>query len=265
MLGKLLKYEIKAMGRIMLPLYAVMIFTSCLFAFNTRLNMSGIAKVVVDRFAIVTGFLFAAAVLTVGVVMVIIVIQRFYKNLLGTEGYLMFTLPTRTHEHILSKAISAFLWIMIGIAAGVLSGILMINIVSSWPEFLRELEDIWNQISPAHKVSPIIWLCVLIAVGIFESLCKVYAAIAAGSQFGSHRLIGSVLAYVAFGLIEMLLGLIVAHTKILSALKAALVGTNSAAPFTVKNMQAGILTALAGVVIYGLICWYLLDRRLNLE
>ena len=118
MLGKLLKYEIKAMGRVMLPLYAVMVFAACLFAFNLRLNMSGVAKFIVDRFAIVTGFLFGAAVLAVFVVMVIIVIQRFYKNLLGTEGYLMFTLPARTHEHILSKAISSFLWILIGGAAG---------------------------------------------------------------------------------------------------------------------------------------------------
>ena len=38
MLGKLLKHEIKAMGRIMLPLYAVMIFAACLFAFKEWLS-----------------------------------------------------------------------------------------------------------------------------------------------------------------------------------------------------------------------------------
>ena len=41
MLGKLLKYEIRAMGRIMLPLYLVMIFIAGLFAVNMRMSMSG--------------------------------------------------------------------------------------------------------------------------------------------------------------------------------------------------------------------------------
>ena len=40
-----------------------MVFAACLFAFHTRLNMSDVAKILVDRFAIITGVLFGAAVL----------------------------------------------------------------------------------------------------------------------------------------------------------------------------------------------------------
>ena len=137
MLGKLLKHEIKAMGRIMLPLYAVMIFAACLFAFNLRMNMSGMAKFIAEKFAIVTGVLFGAAVMVVGVVMIVMVIQRFYKNLLGTEGYLMFTLPARTHELILSKALSAFLWMFIGVVSGMIAGFAMVAITSNVAAFAR--------------------------------------------------------------------------------------------------------------------------------
>ena len=46
------------------------------------------------------------------VMCIIVTIQRFYKNLLGSEGYLMFTLPVSTTANILSKAITAFIWII---------------------------------------------------------------------------------------------------------------------------------------------------------
>ena len=263
MLGKLLKYEIKAMGRVMLPLYAVMVFAACLFAFNLRLNMSGVAKFIVDRFAIVTGFLFGAAVLAVFVVMVIIVIQRFYKNLLGTEGYLMFTLPARTHEHILSKAISSFLWILIGGAAGFAAGFAMVGITSNIPAFIRQVQEIWNELVPHHAAGPFIWFIILLLAGIFESLIKVYAAIAVGHQFGSHRLAGSILAYIGFGIIEMAVSFIANKLHLLPrnlfALNAG--GLES----SVRGIQAGLLVVLLQMVIYGLLCWYLLDRKLNLE
>lgn len=46
------------------------------------------------------------------VVTAVILIQRFYKNLLGSEGYLMFTLPVTVSQHLFSKTIIAV--VMIG-------------------------------------------------------------------------------------------------------------------------------------------------------
>ena len=48
MLGKLLKYELKAMGRIILPLYLVLILAAGLFAVNIKLN---------DKTQTLTGFM----------------------------------------------------------------------------------------------------------------------------------------------------------------------------------------------------------------
>ncbi|MBR1901231.1 MAG: hypothetical protein IJ820_09265 [Lachnospiraceae bacterium] len=263
MLGKLFKNEMKAMGRILLPLYLVMIFASCLFAFNVRLNMSGTAKFIVDRFAIVTGFLFGAAVLVVGVVMVIMVVQRFYKNLLGSEGYLMFTLPAKTHEHILSKAFSAFLWMVLGGVAGAISGFAMVAITSNVPEFIRQVQDVWKTLSPNNSLAPVIWLIVMLAVSVMESMIKVYAAISVGHQFGSHRLIASVLAYIGFGIVETVITIVGNKLHLLPS--RLLNSTNAAGFVSVQAMQMGTLAALIGIAVYGFLCWYLLDRRLNLE
>ena len=38
------------------------------------------------------------------------ILQRFYKNLLSGEGYLMHTLPVRPWQHIASKLIAAVVW-----------------------------------------------------------------------------------------------------------------------------------------------------------
>ena len=261
MLGKLLKYEMKAMGRIMLPLYAAMIVAACLFAFNMRLNMNGVAKFIMEKFAIVTGILFGAAVLAVGVVMVIMVIQRFYKNLLGLEGYLMFTIPAKTYELILSKAISTLLWMLIGAASGAVAGFAMVAITSNVPEFLRQVQQVWNSLSPDHTLSPVIWFIVMMFLALLETLIKVYAAIAVGHQLGNHRLVGSVLAYFGFGLVELLLTFIGNKLKLIPGGFLSSAGTG----MSVGDMQFASVLMLIGIAIYGILCWYLLDRRLNLE
>ncbi len=172
MLGKLLKYEIKAMGRVMLPLYAVMLFLAGFLALNLRLGMNPAIRRIVDKFAVVSGFLFVIGVIAVGVVMIVMVVQRFYKNLLGNEGYLMFSLPATTLEHILSKGLSSLLWIVVGGAAGIAAGFLMVSIVSDVPEFLREMKEIRDMIF-SDRMGEIVLAVVIIIVGIVESLCKV--------------------------------------------------------------------------------------------
>ena len=43
-------------------------------------------------------------------------LQRFYQNLLGTRGYIMFTLPASVHQQVWSKLIVSAVWF---IATGV--------------------------------------------------------------------------------------------------------------------------------------------------
>ena len=39
-------------------------------------------------------------------------VQRFYKNLLGREGYLMHTLPVTETQLILSKLLTSMVWVL---------------------------------------------------------------------------------------------------------------------------------------------------------
>ncbi len=58
--------------------------------------------------------LYMGVMMAAFVVTAVILIQRFYKNLLGSEGYLMFTLPVTVTQHLLSKTIIAV--VMIGLS-----------------------------------------------------------------------------------------------------------------------------------------------------
>ena len=262
MLGKLLKYEIKAMGRVMLPLYGVLLFVAGLLALNLRLGMNPAIRQIVDKFAVISGFLFVIGIIAVGVVMIVMIVQRFYKNLLGTEGYLMFSLPATTLEHILSKGLSALLWIIIGGVAGIAAGFLMVGIVSDVPEFLRQIRELRDMFFSSWTTEFVLFI-VLIIVGLMESLCKVYAAISVGHQFNSHRLLFSALAYIAFGIIEMVISLPLSSDGVaFGKIIGKIVDTNGMPP--ASALWILIVISLIGILIYGALAWYLLDRRLNL-
>ncbi|MCL2411039.1 MAG: hypothetical protein FWC97_05275 [Treponema sp.] len=95
MLGKLMKYEFIAMGRVFLPLFGALLTFAAINRLLTRLPNTTPAAISI----IVVSVLIGAII----VVTLILTIQRFRKNLLAEEGYLMMTLPVKTDHLILSK------------------------------------------------------------------------------------------------------------------------------------------------------------------
>ena len=262
MLGKLLKYELKAMGRIMLPLYGAILAASVVLAFSMRMTMTARMQSLLEKLAILSSILLVVTVAASIVVMVILTLQRFYKNLLGNEGYLMFTLPVTTADNILSKLISAMVWVLLGIATGVGAGLLMIIITSSLPELMRELESVWKLLltdqNQALVIREMILFGIMLICGILATICKVYAAMAIGHQWSDHRLGGAVLAYIGIGFVEILLSRI-PGVKLLFETKF-LYSSSSFGAFAF-----GIIICLLQAAFYAVITWLLLDRRLNLE
>mgnify|MGYP006988889638 CR=1 FL=1 len=54
------------------------------------------------------GAIVAAVVMTV-----VLMVSRFYRNLLRNEGYLMFTLPVSAHALVWSKLIVSLVWFLL--------------------------------------------------------------------------------------------------------------------------------------------------------
>lgn len=95
MLRKLIKYDLKVFGKIMIPLWGVMIILGLIRGIQSQFDNASFVKEIVLIFY----FIF--------IVNLIIIIQRFYKSMYGQEGYLTHTLPITANKLILSKVISA--------------------------------------------------------------------------------------------------------------------------------------------------------------
>ncbi|HBG84828.1 MAG TPA: hypothetical protein DDW57_03195, partial [Erysipelotrichaceae bacterium] len=80
MLGKLLKYEMKMFGRILLPLYGLLIATSVI----TGLSLSAVMNNVLDEYLMAfMPIVYGVILVAVGVMTIVLLINSFYKNLLG--------------------------------------------------------------------------------------------------------------------------------------------------------------------------------------
>ena len=111
MLGKLLKHEFRATARTMLPMFGVVVLLSVL----ANLGFAQIADAENGALDILFGlfiFAFFLGLFTMGVMAMVVMIQRFYKNVLGDEGYLTLTLPVNVHEIVWSKLIVSFVWFL---------------------------------------------------------------------------------------------------------------------------------------------------------
>lgn len=117
MLDKLIKYDMRSLRRILLPLTLAIIAASLLGALALRFIVTVFSEETPSDIAILftasTGmflFLNAIAIVVYPTAVVILVMVNFYKNLYTDEGYLTFTLPVKKGNILLSKFITAMIW-----------------------------------------------------------------------------------------------------------------------------------------------------------
>ena len=103
MLSKLLKYEFKATGRIYGGLYLAILAAAALLGAFFRFP----ALISDFPFAVVT-IVYLMLCVAIAVITALTIIQRFTRNLLGREGYLMHTLPVTPAQLILPSSSPAW-------------------------------------------------------------------------------------------------------------------------------------------------------------
>ena len=269
MLTKLLKHEFRATARIMGPLYLVLLAVALGFNFSARLMDSG--NFVLNMLAALIILAYVAAIIGVFIVAFILMLQRFYKNLLGDEGYIMFTLPASVHQHVWSKLIVSAVWFIATGAAVILSVFVaafnvsfLADLASVFPELFREL----NAYYAFNGTAFILEFLVLMLAACMSFSLQFYAALAVGHSFANHKMAMSVVFFFVFQFVmQMASGILLisldngAIRHLLAAMNFHVTGV---AAMHIAMLGLIILSVLYGAVFY-IVTTITLKKRLNLE
>ena len=112
MLKQLLKYEFKATKRLYFGLYLALALLSVVLGVTFRQEHALAHSTSFQNLEVILMIVYVSVILAIAVLCFVNTIQRFYKNLLGREGYLMHTLPVTETQLILSKLITSMVWVL---------------------------------------------------------------------------------------------------------------------------------------------------------
>ena len=274
MLRKLLKHEFRATGRIMLPLYLILLATAIGANFSTRGLLETDLKVL-DLLGGLLVMAFAVAIIAVCVMSMVVMVQRFYKNLLQDEGYVMMTLPVSVHQQVWSKLIVSAVWFALTIVMVCLACLIMafdVELVQQIAAGFRELfQEIYRNLSTYYAINGtaiVAEFLVLCFVGCCAMCLQFYAALAIGHSFPNHKMAWSVLWFFLIQFIMQFLGGMGIMLLDESWFHHLLLGWTDNIS-AMASVHLGMVTVILGEVVYGAVFYiltnYFLKKRLNLE
>lgn len=268
MLGKLLKYETKATARLFLPLYGALLIFAIINKIFITINSSGsVDSTFMEITSSISMGIYVIIIIGIFALTFVMMVQRFYKNLLSDEGYLMFTLPVKPWLHIVSKLLVSIMWdiasvIFTGISVLILAGDkeMIKGFPRAFSEILLEIYDKFN----IHGYAFIFEGILIMLLALITGTLMIYASIALGQLIAKHKLLG---AFGAFLLLNTAAQIIVTNGFfIIAATKPenwfANLSPTSAGHVVLIGIM--IINLLFGG-IYFIITNYVISRKLNLE
>ena len=272
MLGKLIKHEFRATGRILLPLLGAELLLAVLAGFSVR----GLDRVenmgILGVMYVTTLVVFFLGLFALSVVAFVLMIQRFYKNLLRDEGYLAMTLPVAVDEHLFAKLIVSYVWFA---AVGLLSIVSILTVTSIGARFggvvnadIGEIRDavqsVGGKIGGGNLLLFFLELLLMGFLGSCATCLRCYSALAIGHSAADHKMLLSFVAYIVIGI-----ALSVVRNSILIGLLpsidpgAILAGMSSALQFH-SIVFTGILVAALYCALFYFVTRWFLKNKLNL-
>lgn len=213
MLGKLIKYDLKASAKLFILLHALFL-AACIFCrilFINRLDfIHSSEQSLVTAIAIITSLMiFLVVALNLG--SWLLITFRFYRNLFSREGYLSWTLPVSGLQHLWSKIISGYLYLALNtIVIGI--GILILasgrNVTEAYSTIAADVTEELGMTISSFAIS-------LFLYSIFACISTVimtYFCITVGQLFPGHRILCALAAYFITNLVVQFLSLFLAFT-----------------------------------------------------
>ena len=273
MLDKLIKYDLKAGGRIISVIYGFMLLCAVFARITGMLsnNIDGFMGNALGYLWMFTMFIMILSVVAVCVVTLVLVLLRYRNNLLRDEGYLMHTLPVSAVSLYFSKIITSLMFFIGDIAVIILSFIISgipAEFGFTWDSFIKMLTT-FHYGAKEYGVNGtlyIVTIIVLFIIALYESIAQFFASINIGysiSGKGVSRDLMSVAVYIVTYIIFQVV-------MVFTVFGTVLVYGFDLPETEMLNYTSSLLiivTILMSVfsVIYSTVSIKLMQKKLNLE
>ena len=285
MFGKCLKHEFRATKRQLVPLFIALLGVGLLGGIFMIFWIRSLASGIQTTFSALGGlfsiFLFLGLfglIVAVTVMVFVMIIRRFYTSFFTDEGYLTFTLPVTTTQHILSKFVVAAVWQTIsGIIALVAVALVLLGaligsgfsgesleaLTSTWKELLFALTQMSSLLNFGNAVLPtmtVLYVLIMI-VTVASSIFLLYFSISLGCMLAKkHRVLAGILSYyIVSGVFSMLSGAMQTVMQIVS-----ISSQNLGIMLIVQFAVMLVISVIQLIVCYIGTKW-ILTKRLNLD
>lgn len=265
MLGKLLKYEFKALSAVLLPIFAAILLMGIIAPLFVSLpDITGGGMFFAQLLMILYFVIYACVLFGGGLMCLIVTVIRFKRNLLGDEGFLMHTLPVKKWQLTAAKVIAAAAMQLLGGLTAAVSGMIFIAVSA------RSAFGVFSEIGGVFPYLPDFgvygWLTAIEGVliglmGLIGLNLMLYASMCAGHMANSHKGILSVGAFVGFYIISQFISSAVYALAHLCTDSLPLYGISSMQPF----MITALLLYTGYAAAYFALTSYLMKRKLNIR
>lgn len=276
MLNKLLKYEFKATARWFVPLYIALIALTLINKLSVTVNFPDF--VIFDIVRVMLLIFYVLIIIFTGIMTTVLIVVRFYKNMLTDEGYLTHTLPVKTSAHITAKLIVSFVWKFLSVFVCCLSIWILFLGEGTFTQIGKDLSIAIDFLKTRDLISNVyatlaIFIIMLIISAVYNTL-MFYCSLSLGSLFNQHKIIGSIVSYFLITFIIQIFSIVLIYiiskipfvTDIISTEISCIEDLTET---SLKFMNAAML--ISGVfsiilsIIFFILSNYVLAKKLNLD
>ena len=268
MLGKLLKYELKATSRVFIPLYIAILVVSIVNGLSLNLeilNIQGLATIVL-----------MCLFISLFVITIVVTIQRFNKNLLKDEGYLMLTLPVSSKHLVLSKYLTSLIWTFLSFVVAFLSFTIIFMIPTykyfDFSYFINEFNLLFSNMLNLNILGQFIKIILLMIISYTIFIFNVYLALSVGQLpiFNRFRNVSSFIGFLVINLLisyaQNIVSLFVNDASVnIEAIDNINYAISSVTSIVSKGLNIAIVINLIIILVLFFATTYILDKKLNLE
>ena len=211
MLGKLIHFEFKSTYKLFLILIGAEFLLSLVLGMTINSNIQIFSdRMMYNPYYTDTSstFSFILILMVVGVIFSTFIlifgssVQRFHKNLLSGQGYLMHTLPVTTWQLVLSKVITYMIYVVLFVLAQLACLVGMIIGTGQFIDLIRSLNFDW--LLRALKIVldlGFIELCATYLFSASQFLLLIYLCYSVGNLFPEHRLLVGIATFIILGIV----------------------------------------------------------------